>query len=366
MYNLFTTPVVVDDTQLAVNELHPALRYPYKKLLESCNAALKFRHYSDRRVASTHPLSRFLFVLSTSISSDVENYVDVAALRADRITRALNFTALTSLGDWQHLLYGGDVVEAVLVETDYPTDLTGWIAQWRDLQPITVVDHPYTSLSLDALIGDDRGNVRGTATLRINAPMLALQYYQWVRNNWIIYGDDYHAPLEVFLYQYPLANALISHLDIVIRNRYFALLNDGTLEEDNDTRDIPGFIGDYHLPIDRGLRVLTTRSNQKTETWEALLTNLTLPSGLSIYARLALPSWPAIQQVSWALAVSRLETLVQLRQYSRRRKSTRNTADDIRADQAFRRVRSTRTYIRIDPDWGEWVLSRYDHSRKPQ
>jgi len=348
MYSLFPELDPEFDTISRGSIVVPQLRYAYKKLNAMIKKAVLYRRYSGRTIPNQHPLVRFISALSTSNGQEVDFYVDNVLARADRVIRTAKFTTMANQGDVHHLLYGENIVEAVLIKQTRPDDLMGLVDNWFDLAPIRVIDHPFTDLSFDALNGDRDNITVGMATIEIDIVSLMVQYRQWQRHIKQMLGEDATVAIGQFLYQYPLANALRSHIDIACRNRLFYHCKNLIPSLLNDTRDIPEFIGDYTGLIDEGYKQLATRLMRKRISWDELLQGIILPSDKSIYDTLALPKLPYVQQITWLYAMSRMTSLQFLMWYDHVLASRQNRDQTNNLRREIKRLLQMGIYRRID------------------
>jgi hypothetical protein len=152
------------------------------------------------------------------VGDDRQFYYAVAS-RVNHIASALRLNTAThragSLG--KNHFFGKGVAEFVIATSNgYPDGLDVGV-YWQDLQPLKVISHPYSDLTLNLRDGSDTVGVKGYAVLTLDIPLLLLQYVKWRQH-----AEKYFAQqptIQQFVYQYPLVNLLPSDLDVTYFNR---------------------------------------------------------------------------------------------------------------------------------------------------
>lgn len=110
----------------------------------------------------------------------------------------------------------------ILVQDSSMFDADLIYENWKDAQPIRVLHHSFTDLSLAYPNGRYVSNEKpGYAVISINPAMLAIQYKGYLDSSKAGDNGIVQAP-AIYLSKYPLFNMLKSHIDITLRNRLVA------------------------------------------------------------------------------------------------------------------------------------------------
>lgn len=120
-------------------------------------------------------------------------------------------------------LYPSSTKEYIIsVETDMPTD----VSNWRNWQPIKIINHNITNLDMFHL--DTDHEYGDTWVLwSINLPLLKYQYDIWLSKQ----VDKASSFLPEFILKYPMTNSLYSHQDIVLVNRAYNIFKGLPVDE---------------------------------------------------------------------------------------------------------------------------------------
>lgn len=197
--------------------------------------------------------------------------------------------------------YNANLPEIYILD-DTTFDVSQAMEKWKELSPVKVVHHPYNTLSMGGLLRQWPTPPKDSyAVFSIHLAKLSLQYQMWRQRN-------PELDVIVFLAQYPLINALKSHLDIAVANRFKALWYDQPISP--LVRLCPMALPDYTQAIDRGLRTLVERIGQRTMTYGEVLEALPLPFADHWRDAIDLPDRISVYQIKWSYAAAKLPTLV--------------------------------------------------------
>lgn len=211
----------------------------------------KLRYYyntSNYSVNNNHVLAKLLISLNVSMKRDNDTYVEYVEDAAESLYKGLGITSSTESGEvfGEGVFYNKNITEVILAANE-PFNVKEAYSNWRDLEPVRVLCHPFTDLSFDELDGNYRGSEeQGLAVILVNIPMLALQFKAWVSEERDAGGQTRR--VQQFLYAYPLNNMQRSHVDLVffnrLANRYYGI------ESAKFRRVIPKGVFDYTSRLD--------------------------------------------------------------------------------------------------------------------
>lgn len=165
---------------------------------------------SAHSVPSTHLIIKLLHGLGLSGDIDMTMFDYHVRNRARRLATSLNITSPSSYGTCfnNQFLNGGS--EQVIFSYEPYTR-----SSWTELSPITFIHHTNTNVNYQLGTPSDDGEF---AFVKINVPMLAYQYIQWVK--WRKQGDV-QENIYNFVAKYPMFNSLKSYMDISLFNRHY-------------------------------------------------------------------------------------------------------------------------------------------------
>ncbi len=306
-------------------------------------------------VLNQHPLIRLILSTPVNISrspeSLVNHIVDVFYQSGSQLnfTNSLNYGRVYSPG----FLYGKNTEEIIITHHD-SFDIEEAYSNWEDLEPIKIIRHPFTDLSLGLLDGRYVSKEQGLVVATINIPMLFIMLKGWYDKNKFVTEGPVRT-LSQFLFSYPLLNAIRSHFDICLFNRMY---NHYVVEDVADfTKKHPFGINDYTDRFDdyafKELHMLASLPRE----FNNLLENIPMVSKRNFREVIALPKVVKTRQVRWALLVSRIpvtrflvkHNALELNQRNRSYlEIIKNTLRDITVDKTLDRILPTSVVKDID------------------
>ena len=165
---------------------------------------------SAHSVPSTHLIIKLLYGLGLSGDVDMTMFDYHIRNRARRLATALNITSPSSYGTcFTNQFLNGGSEQVIFTYEPYTR------AAWTELSPITFIHHTNTNVNYQLGTPSDDGEF---AFVKINVPMLAFQYMQWVK--WRKQGDI-QENIYNFVAKYPMFNSLKSYMDISLFNRHY-------------------------------------------------------------------------------------------------------------------------------------------------
>ncbi len=268
------------------------------------NEARLRQYYQEKvfRVDGRHVLAlllRNLPYLGKDVTVNTYSVLDFGWQYANRfeLSHPVNQGRINPSG-W---FYAATLPEIYILD-DSQFDVSAAMEQWKDLSPIKVVHHPYNTLSMGGLLRQWPVPPKdGYVVISIHLAKLSLQYQMWKQSH-------EEQDVTVFLAQYPLINALQSHLDVAIANRFKALWFKAPVSP--LVRLCPMALPDYTNAIDRGLTTLVDRIRQRAMTYGEVLEVVPLPFSGNWKNAISLPDRLSVFQIKWSYAAAKLPTLV--------------------------------------------------------
>ena len=273
-----------------------------KQLPMEVSKAVDYRIENPKAVRSDHILVTLLNNLGVPLHHEDFIYMSMVESKVNEVASSLDITCTTNVGEAHYNVLYGDHTRHVLVSVEDAFDID---TLWEDLRPIKVLRHSESSLNMDALDGRRRGLHAEPVVVAINIPMLALQYKRWQR--WAGLVMEVKPTVAQFIAQYPLNNALQSHVDCALFNRWAVTFIGGVLQYNVGMKK-PWAVVDLHDRFDKGLDVFVRVLDRKALSFEEMLGMLPLLSGTAL-DYFALPDVTPIRQVTWALTYARLPML---------------------------------------------------------
>lgn len=262
-------------------------------------------HYqtAPRFVNSGHLLVSLLNSLGSSFSRDDMSFVYHARDEGLNIANMLGLTTATNYGRIRAngIFYNKDVKEIIIAhETDF--DIEEAKQNWRSLESVKVIHHPFTDLSMQRCNGNYQSEEKGYAVIAINIPMLALQFKQWSIEN-----SEKQLRLRVghFVSMYVITNMIYTHYDLAYLNRIRHRMQD--LPVSKAVKTHPFYITDPTILIDNSIVELMDLFNKRRNfDWYDCAFNTKLISNPNVFG---LMHWLDVipnRQILWAVTVSYL------------------------------------------------------------
>lgn len=270
MYTLFTDR----STGSARVTVPPAYEYVRRQLRKNLVAVLRHQRGAAYAVRSNHLLVKILTSLGADPNLPLFEYHRVVNSRLERVARAHGLTTAGQRGSVtdDDLFYGKNVFEALIsVSEDF--DLLEVDKHWKSLQPVKVLRHPFNSLTVEALDGSQATEAPDWAVVQVDVVMLAVQYRQWYLAQKRADEPFIRSPMQ-FVYEFPLANALVSQLEVAIFNRLKAHLQNRPLEPFYSSW--PFYLTDLHAKADKYLLDRIAHLQRRPMTFDEILQQVKL------------------------------------------------------------------------------------------
>jgi hypothetical protein len=267
-------------------------------------------YYRDnkRNVPNSHLLVRLLLSLNVSMQRDIQNFVDVATDVGMKISSGLRMTSSLNHGFvfTPGVFYGENAME-IIVADDTPFDVYQSETTWQDWQPVRVLRHPFTDLSMALPDGRyEPSQKKGLAVISINIPMLAAQWRYWLKEEKGIDKPRTEAQQTIhqFIAAYPIPNMVYSHTDICYFNRMVSMYLEEPVE--GFVRTHPFNVIDATDKVDDAIAKYLVSLHNRHNTFDQILSSTPALCSDKLFDVMRLPEVAPTRQVKWALVIARL------------------------------------------------------------
>lgn len=311
MYSLFNSPPLFNPGLNKVTGWNETRR----AVLDEMNKLARHYRFTSQWSRNTNVLNRILEALDISPHKD-KNYVAQMA-REDFSQMVAQHGMYSSIVTTRNppvsQFYNQQCLELVVYDDSY-FDANAAKANWGDLEPVKILEHPFDDIHLS--LPDDNyrslNNQQGLAIISINVAMLVVQFHYWVEAQTGL-TNDVGGQTAQFITRYPIFNAMKSHLDIAIRNRLFRLYNNEQVS--NFLKVHPVAIRDYSQLLDNSLRNLCKVLRESSMTYDEILTHIPAVSYENQRQVMMLPKIAPTRSVKWVLDMTRIRTIHNLLRY---------------------------------------------------
>lgn len=259
-------------------------------------------------VASSHLLVRLIQTIAVSRTLSFDRYVANCSHIALSIGRTIGLTTSLSKGQlWDGVFYGKNNKE-ILIGHDTLFPITEVYHNWKQQQPITVLQHEETNTGLLVPDGRVSSTESGIAIIAINIPLLMAMYYRFnEEQDQVEIGGGARRTIYQFVHGYALTNMLRTHLDCVVFNRLYNRLIGTPVTE--AVRKHSFFLTDYNDALDSAADQQLDYLRKMDKRFGGVMEATHLPASGNLANFSRLPSVPPTLQVFWAISLSRLKIL---------------------------------------------------------
>lgn len=349
MYDLFSNELITSHPIQTI----PQFIYIKTGLNRELNKVIQFYRKNIVRVPNQHPLVRFILSLPISMKRDIFGIADRGEALMFNQASLLNFTNSLSYGRVYSpgFIYGKNTHEIIITHNE-SFDVQDAYDNWEDLQPIRILRHPFTDLSMGLLDGKYKSYEKGIAVILLNVPMLCVMLKGWYDT---YRSDDVDRNMlglptmsvHQFVHTYPLLNALKSHIDIALFNR---LSNTYLVDEVADFKNPHPFqLNDYSEKVDDYIRKQLQLLKNYPFLFDQLLVSLPSIFNDNLREVIQIPAMAPTRQVKWALLVARIPIIKFLLQYNSLEEVKRNEQYIRKVAIALKNAKSDKTLDRNLP-----------------
>jgi len=280
--------------------------------------ALTRAAYNYRRtpyfVEADHILIKILQQIGLSYQTNDRIFYAEVENRTSRIARAVGFTDYNAkVGAAEKNSFFDSSIKEILVSVSNGyTDLITVDGLWQEFSPVQIMYHPYNDLTLNVRNGSRTQGVSGYAVIRVDIPLLALQYHKWRR--WAEKNYDVMPPIGQFVYQYPLVNMMRSDLDMSYFNQIASYSTGRPIipQKKNYTFSVPDVTNYVKSDIEYLLENNVVKMRSVLDLSQALL----LMNGNSVWDFLQLPNIQISAANAGALSLAAMPWIATLAQLS--------------------------------------------------
>lgn len=272
-------------------------------------------------VPNEHVLVKLLLSMITSMDRSPKEYVDAISESLSRTCAHFKFCSPTSYGviHEKGTFYNLEIPE-IIMSDERAFDVTHAAANWRQLRPVRVLNHPFTDLSIQRLNGKYRTDESGYVVISINIPMLALQYKMWSEEERMMGESGISNRTHHFVSMYPITNMMYSHLDWCIVNRLCATYFGN--DKESFIRAHPFNVLDVTDRLDDVLDKEVDLLVRRPMSFDHMIEGITLVTSHSLNTLMHAPHGAPTRQFKWGLIMARISIIRLLVQVSKQMGAT--------------------------------------------
>lgn len=188
---------------------------PYQRVRDNVTYWINFTRENIVAVKSTHILNKIIAGNYIPYSSNITEYKETVTKTAPMSMGLLGLTTDYSEGK---LFRDGDFYgknsHEVYVYSDDPFDET---SDWKEWTPVKVITHGGTSLDINPMLSNVGLVTESVSVFAINVVMLICQYALYAN---VTPEESGVRGSRFFCTQYPIPNAIRSHIDVALLNRF--------------------------------------------------------------------------------------------------------------------------------------------------
>lgn len=280
--------------------------YVKRHTLENIQHAKEYYRNSTVAAKSSNLLVNILYSLGISVRSNLDKYYYDAIDRTMPLSMALRMTSAVNKGQRLPSVFYGNNVDEVLIATDEEFNYNDAYANWREIEAVRVLTHPFTSMETPGPFAEPYNAEFGIAVIEVNIPKLAVQYLAFL-NSQKDQADTFGP--QVFVTRYVWPNLLLSHFDHVWFNRIHTAVNGERIRENIYPRT-PFTQMDLSSQLSAAQAATKTSIEKLSRpSFENILKTIPAFGADDLYAALILPDVFPTVQVTWALDLARLKHL---------------------------------------------------------
>lgn len=258
---------------LARGSVTPANHRYIQERTEECILRLKwFYRRAVHTVPNEHIIVQILRHAGVAYAGDDVLYYNSVRAGVNKIASALKInTDVHAMGPQpRNSFYHSDISEFIMGDApEYPRGLD-FSKHWMSATPITIRYHPYSDLSMNIPDGESPKIGKGYAIISVNIPLLMLQFTHWKK--WTVGRYETPPSIQQFVMQYPVLNALTSHLECVWLNRMMHMADVAPNSEDRRRYGVtlPNFASQYDDDQRRMLDILERGQRSAVEVAQTI------------------------------------------------------------------------------------------------
>lgn len=278
-------------------------------LLRNLNTVVNYYHQAPMVVKGDHFLVRLLHSIPVSYKLEPLRYYENVSGMTMALSNMMKFTSPISQGKVRsdYLLNNGSY--EIVIGTDESFNPIEAAKDWKNLRPMEFLRHPRSDLGFNLPDGRASSSEAGFVVVKVNIPMLALQYRGWLIEEEAISLETGLQPRTVmhFIHQYVLPNSMYSYTDLVILNRIHNLLIGKPMGVSNKRH--PFTMVAMENEVISSQNGIVKELLTKNMNLQSLMRNIPLVTEKNMFRIIGLPEVVMTQQVTWAFAIARFPML---------------------------------------------------------
>lgn len=304
MYELF------EDTNLPTQ---PVVKIGSIDLLKRTyqREVLKVVDYYGSRVSNVlndHLLNRIITTACPPVGYDLQKFLFNAKVRAPSVADNFQLTFAGNYGKIHNGVFYGGAMEIILLdEQDF--DEQEVYANWRDVDAVKVLTHPFTDYKLIPPFGQQYTDQKGLlVVLSLNISKLLVQFKGWVDSRRMLEPEErISLGPQHFIKMHVLPNILRSHVEFILYNRmkdqFYTLPNYTALGR------TPFSVIDYSNLADEICKGYLERFQDQPSSYATFFQSIPGVFTENIRQNMMMPDEAKTKQVWWALFLTRLEDM---------------------------------------------------------
>lgn len=303
----------------------------YLRRIYNYNKTSICKYYKERNfsVKNTHILSRFLEHFPMYFNYDSYQYIDFVINKLQYLGKHFKFTSEIEKGVIHPGYFYGPQNEEIIIASDENFDIQDTVNNWQTTKSIYTLKHNRNDLKLLLPLGHDDGTIGGISSVMINIPKLALQYREFMKQQYInVQSDRVVLNKNHFIMKYVLPNMIEDYIDYMMLNRIKDTFYGREIVNPKYKHRFKIF--EPIIQIDRYVQNTLDVITNKNIDFVNILHNIPLIFRLDASELLGLPDISLTNQIKWALVISRLDDFIFLYDVSRAKDKNRHYINDMK------------------------------------
>lgn len=257
-------------------------------------------------IKNDHILNRIITTSCPPLGSSIAQFYSLARMRAPIVADNMQFTYSANYGKvFDGIFYGGAKEIILLDDSDFDPEYV--YKNWRDVDAVKVITHPFTDYKLIPPFGQQYTRQDGVLTvLSVNIAMLLVQFKAWADYRFMVNDPN---KLELgsthFIRMHVIPNILRTHVEFVFYNRLKDIFY--TLPNYESINKLPFPVIDYRKIADSIASEYCEKFRDKGNPYPKLFQNIPAIFKDNMSEVLMMPDMAKTKQVWWALFLARLE-----------------------------------------------------------
>lgn len=299
MDTLFNQDRIIETSIVTYRQWHTTRQV----MLRNIATVVDFYNDAPFAVKGDHILIRLLQIINIPHNLSDHRFYDLVLSGTASYSNAAKLTSSVSQGRARDGMFLGPGNTEIYIGTDEGFDPVDANKNWKKLRPVEFMRHEKSDLAMCLPDGRASGTEAGIAVIKINIPMLAMQYRGFRREQQLLAAEGVpQRTIQHFIHQYVLPNSLYSYMDISLMNRlHYALIGRpfGIATRRNSIATLK-YTNEVDLAHGRIIKVLKDRPMSMV----GLMKNIPLLDKVALVRLIKVPDIAMTLQVSWAVSLA--------------------------------------------------------------